>query len=354
MKLAFVCSNYGSIQDGIGHYCSKIVEKVKEIYPAFSVEVFTGNTLGSGKTSLVISLAMTAALFRTAFSVISRRINCVIVEYPFYEWNPIVLIAIWFNKIALLIYGGKLIISLHEYKRANFLRQCMIRHILSISDIILATEPQDIAGLVHHNKIIHQRYIPSNIEPVVRSFEHSVKPNSFCYFGLISKTKAFEEMLEGWKSFNSKGMYELHVCTSSDYAYLIEDMMKYNVSVHLRCNERAVSDILSRCDFGILPIMPFVSTNNATLKAILLHGCIPIGKIDPECDDFTKLFIKMESYHPDEFARAIAKAVSLPSKVKEDLRVQGTCYAKKFTIEKTCRDIIENISEVCYEDSASK
>jgi len=354
MKLAFVCSNYGSIQDGIGHYCSKIVEKVKEIYPAFTVEVFTGNTLGSGKTSLVISLAMTAALFRTAFSVISGRTNCVIVEYPFYEWNPIVLIAIWFNKAALWIGSGKLIISLHEYKRANFLRQYMIRHIVSISDIIFATEPQDIAGLVNPKKIVYQRFIPSNIEPVVRSFEHDFKPNSFCYFGLISKTKAFEEMLEGWKKFNSQRIYELHVCTSSDYVYLIEDMMKYNVSVHLRCDEIAVSDILSRCDFGILPIMPFVSTNNATLKAILLHGCIPIGKIDPECDDFAKLFIEMESYHPDEFALAIAKAVSLPLQVKEELRAQGAAYAKKFTIEKTCREIIGNISEVYYENSASK
>jgi len=354
MKLAFVCSNYGSIQDGIGHYCSKIVAKVKEIYPAFTVEVFTGNTVGRGKTSLIISLAMTAALFRTGISVISGRTNCVIIEYPFYEWNPIVLIAIWFNKVALWLCSGKLIISLHEYKRANFLRQCMIRHIVSISDIIFATEPQDIAGLVHHKKIVYQRYIPSNIEPVVRSFKQRFKPNSFCYFGLISKTKAFEEMLKGWKKFNSKGLCELHVCTSSDYVYLIEDMIKYNVSVHLKCDEREVSDILSMCDFGILPIIPFVSTNNATLKAMLLHGCIPIGKIDPRCDDFAKLFIEMESYHPDEFALAITKAVSLPHQVKKDLRVQGTAYAKNFTIEKTCREIIENISEVCYENSASK
>ncbi|GMB01654.1 glycosyltransferase [Pelosinus sp. IPA-1] len=354
MKLAFVCSNYGSIQDGIGHYCSKIVEKINEIYPAYTVKVFTGNTLGSGKTSLVISLAMTVALFRSACSVIYGRTNCVIVEYPFYEWNPMILLAIWFNKVALWISRGKLIISLHEYKRANFLRQYMIRHILAISDIIFATEPQDIAGLIHCKKIIYQRYIPSNIEPNVRSFEHRFKPNSFCYFGLISKTKAFEEMLEGWKTFNRKGIYELHICTSSDYVYLIDDMMKYNISVHLRCNEREVSEILSMCDFGILPIMPCVSTNNATLKAILVHGCIPIGKIDPECDEFEKLFIKMESYHPSAFAVAIDKAVSLTLQVKEDLRAQGTFYARNFTIEKTCREIIENISEVRYENSASK
>jgi glycosyltransferase involved in cell wall biosynthesis len=353
MKLAFVCSNYGSIQDGIGHYCSKIVEKVKEIYPAFTVEVFTGNTVGHGKTSLVISLAMTAALFRTALSVISRHTNCVIVEYPFYEWNPMVLLAIWFNKVALWLCNGKLIISLHEYKRANFLRQCMIRHILSISDIIFATEPQDIVDLIH-KKIVYQRYIPSNIEPMVGSSKHSSKPNSFCYFGLISKSKAFDEMLEGWKKFNAKGIYELHVCTSSDYGYRIEDMIQYNVSMHLSCNERAVSEILSMCDFGILPIRPFVSTSNATLKALLLHGCIPIGKIDPVCDEFANLFITIESYHPDAFARAIDKAVSLPLQAKEALRTQGTAYARKFTIEKTCREIVGNISEVYYENSASK
>ena len=117
-----------------------------------------------------------------------------------------------------------------------------------------------------------QRPIPSNIRV---SDEIDKDENSFCYFGLINKSKSFKEMIDAWKEFNINKQYKLNIYTSSKLD--TKDFDKYGINYFYNLCDEDLSKELWKNKFAILPIKPNVASNNASFKAVLQHKCIPIG-----------------------------------------------------------------------------
>ena len=137
-KLYFVCTNFDSSKDGIGHYTAKIVKEIKENY-FLEVYVFTNNTYYLNYFKLFFSLKMSLQLIK-AFGIIKKNRadkNYIFLEYPFVEYNPLIFIILFILKLQKKS-SDKIILSLHEYSRTKKIRKNFInkmnRKLLEIND----------------------------------------------------------------------------------------------------------------------------------------------------------------------------------------------------------------------------
>lgn len=342
MRMISICSNYGSTKDGIGHYTRNIVTHINSEYENVNIKVYSGETSNLSKRGLFTSYRMSLNILKLGKDIIENNVDIVLIEYPFHEWNPLIVVAFYFIKLLSIIYHKKIILSLHEYERTSIFRKFIIRKLIRISDAILVTNPLEIKKIVKNKSKIFTRRIPSNIE-LLGDYGSQLINNRFCFFGLISSSKAFKEMMESWKLFNKNNEYELHICTSSDLKYNSE-YEKIGVILHQNYPDAEVSEILKTCDFMILPIKPYVDNKNGTLKAALLHGCIPIGKVSYGDKTLEDIFVKMNDYNISEFYEAYNKAICL--KNKDLKREECRKYSEKYTIKSICKKMISDINSV--------
>ena len=110
IRLAVICCNYGSIQDGIGHYTKKIISNILENEESIDIEIFTGNTVGMSRKELVYSSQMSKALYRMFCRLVKDEFNYVLLEYPFHEWNPLILILLALIKVVIVFKKVKFIL----------------------------------------------------------------------------------------------------------------------------------------------------------------------------------------------------------------------------------------------------
>lgn len=339
MKIISICSNYGSIKDGIGHYTENVVDYINSEFINIDIKVYSGKTYDLSKFRLATSTRMSFNLLKLVKDIIRGDVDIILIEYPFHEWNPLFLMAVYIVKLLSIIYNKKIVLSLHEYKRTSFLRRFFIKRLIKVSDDILATNPKEIEKFVRKKSRLFKRRIPSNIKTKIKSLNKTV--NRFCFFGLISSSKAYYEMIEGWKLFNENNNYELHICTSSEILNA-DQLKKFGIIIHRNYPDELVSQVLKTCDFMVLPIRPYVDNKNGTLKAALQHGCIPIGKINCENKELEKLFVQMNNYSVLEFNKTYTKAVNLDE--RDLIREECIEYSKTYSIESICEKIISDIS----------
>jgi len=83
--------------------------------------------------------------------------------------------------------------------------------------------------------------------------------------------------------------------------------------VHHAPPDEQVAEILAHNTFLVLPIRPSVGPQNGTLKAGLLNGLIPIGVPSLELSDIQPLFLNMNDYCPESFAKAFLEARTAPA-----------------------------------------
>ena len=328
MKLDFICCNFGSHKDGIGHYSKKIYDTFLQNYNQIDLAIYTEYTYDFNKMHLFFSFKMTKTILKYIIKNFNKKRDYLIIEYPFNEWNPFLLITFLLLRFFCSIKGITFILSLHEYSRLHFFRRIFIRVLLLVSNIILVTDINEFCEIKINTKKIFERDIPSNIIPSDISSCYNKKNNLFSYFGLITNSKAFNEMLEGWLSFNKENKYELYICTSSKLELLNPNLNGVKIFYDLDDNE--VSNILSKSQFSIIPVKPYVSNRNGTLKAALMHGSIPICKIDNNQDtDYRDIFIDMDDYEPNEFIKAYSKAISLSFEEKNELKSKAIKVGEK-------------------------
>ena len=270
--------------------------------------------------------------------VSSEKPDAVIVEYPFNEFNPIILID--FNNLhrECKKSNAKLVLSMHEYDRVKFLRKKVIESFLKNSDLVFVSEPHYLMTLKPFNSNIYLRTIPNHI--VSRQKVMNKDSKRFAYFGMINKAKAFDEMIEAWKNFNISGEYSLEVVTVSEVQ--IKDVEKYGIHCHIGETDNRVAEILSEVAFSVLPIKPFIAYNNSSMVSCAQCGCIVIGKAS---DIVSKegFVVEPDDYSPESIEKALKKAVCLDPACIEAMRTRAVSFGSYFTIESTVSQMLERL-----------
>lgn len=295
----FVCTNYGSNKDGIGHYTQKIVDELKN--NSFNVKVYSSITYDLSKKQLVFSLRMSKELLRLKKNLHKNsNENFIIIEYPFVEYNPLFLVILFFIKIQ-KSSKTKIVISLHEYSRTKLLRKTFIKSLVPLSDVILCTKDEDIKPFVNKKIIFKKRIIPANIEPKSRKKRETPTQLNVCFFGIINfETKEIKNMLKGWELFlnnSSKKNITFHFITSTYNKNIDENKsLKY----HYNLEDNLVSNLLHKMQFMLLPLKPKISLNNGSLSVSCVHECVPVGVFDDEYFD-ENFGVRMKCYSEEEF-----------------------------------------------------
>lgn len=295
MRVAVISNNYGETYDGIGAFS-------KVIYSLFSektaVEVFSAKCRESEpKLKRITTFGMSRSMLNCV-----KRINefdAIVLEYPFVEWNPLVVTIYKMMAHKARISNIKLYLSVHEYSRVNKLRRLVIRTMVKHSDFVFVSNEEIKKELLPYNSEIGIRGIPTNIygEATRKSIDSL---NKYVFFGLINGTKAFEEMLNGWDKFNKNKKNTLYVLSSSDMA----DVDKhYGITYIKNADNETAFEYMDNSMFAVLPIKPMIDEKNATFKTGAIAGCICIGKY---CNAYSEeeFIIKMNDYTVDDFYEA--------------------------------------------------
>lgn len=299
-------------------------------YNDLEIDLINRNTFHLKGLKKITSLEMTGEILNYIKNNKNQKDEKVdfIVEYPFMDWNPITLLALIYLKKS--FKNSKIILSIHEYYRVNILRRKAVDLLISIAHGYIVTD-SNLYEKINGEKIL--RSIPSNIlkEKSVEEIKRDSK--SYCYFGLINKSKAFNEMIEAWKIFNKDKSYNLNIYTASEID--IENLEKYNIKVIKGLNNRELSIELQKNSFMILPIIPNIDSNNGTLKAAVEHGCIPIGIFSNNMEPLG-VNISSQSYSIENIKEALENSLIL-NKKEENLKLEN--YSESFSFQKNARDI---------------
>lgn len=298
-KIAFICANYGSTKDGIGHYTKRLVETIRK--ENIHISIYSGKTYNSTRKKL-----FSFSMFNAIWNVSPKDFDSIFIEYPFPEYNPLILIPIIKLKVLSSIHQTKTILSIHEYNRANKFRKSFVNLLLLLFKTCLVTDEQTRQSINSNKKEILIREIPSNIDIPKQSVLNK-QMNSFVYFGLINKSKAFNEMLKAWYQFNQKNQYHLSIITSSDTSHIDTSN---NITIVKDAEDKEVARILLESQYAILPILPNININNATFMAAIKGNCIPIGMFSENIQN-RDTFINCKSYSPDDITSALIFAVNM-------------------------------------------
>ena len=341
MKIVIICTNYSSNQDGIGHYAynlSKELGKINEI----EVEIISGNTEKFDKISKIKSKVMIESINNF---VKNNRSNIdtntyFLIEYPFLEWNPLVLSSLLKLRRLCKNNRSKVIISIHEYKRVARLRKVFTDILISISDYIMVSDIETYKILKKKSKPILIRDIPSNI-PITEKKEK--EKNLFCYFGLINKSKCFNEMINAWKLFNKDGKYKLNIYSSTDIE--INEMEKFNIRYFKNLEDEELSKELWKCKYCVLPIKPGIDLNNGSLKAVAQHECLPIGIFSNESLSDIGINIEDNFYTEENIAVALGKPINLSDKQYKFKVDKLAKFGNKYSFKNNAQVIINFITQ---------
>ena len=328
----FVCTNFGGYNDGIGHFTSKIVNKLRNDND-FKIYTYYKKTSHLTTLQLFLSLGMTKQLLVVIKKIYnSRKKNFVILEYPFVEYNPIIFLPLLFLKL-LKNRESKIVISLHEYSRTKKLRKLFIKILVLFGDVILYTREEDIISFRKLKKSFKKRIIPPNIEPKNKRVEVLKKDIiKICFFGIINfETKEINNMLESWETYikrNEKSKI-LFYFISSSFDKTIQKNKNLNYCYNF--TDKEVSNLLLKTTYIILPLKPKISINNGSLSVGCIHGCIPIGTFDNKY--FNSNFgIAMKNYSKEEFIRIYNLIDNLDEKFEINKRDLAINYGSKNTI----------------------
>ena len=334
-----ICNNAGLKIDGIGDYTSNLHNAIASRVGDDNVNLFSGDSGHKGRFEQLTSLVMTKVLLSLYKKI--KEGDTVIIEYPFAECNILVLLILKLIKKRLVKRNGHILLSLHEYFRTNAIRRFLTRRIVSCVDGVFVTDTATKAWVAgkYIDKPTYIRTIPSNI--FCEGKESVPKDKKlFVFFGLISKTKAFDEMIQAWKLFNKDKNCRLLILTSSQCDLSLEEC---GVLVIRGAEKDSIADYLASAGFCVLPIIPCVSSNNATYKSAIGYNCIPIGVFGEEVGDLSA-YIDIRDNTVEELQKGLERAYSLND---EERRHYYSTLDKrpKPTFEVTAKEYLDVINK---------
>ncbi|WP_299393639.1 hypothetical protein [uncultured Gelidibacter sp.] len=336
----FVCTNYGSSKDGIGHFTSKIVKALRKT-SALKITRYSAETHHLSKLQLFFSMRMTSELLRLKRALQNNSDeNYIILEYPFVEYNPLFLVVLYSIK-SKKKRKPIIVISLHEYSRTKLFRKLFIKLLIPISDIVLYTKEEDVKPFLNSKTIFKKRIIPANIEP---SHRKTITPSTsvhICFFGIINfQTKEITPMIQAWEQYlekNGDNRIVFHFITSSLHPDIKENKsLKY----HFDLDDDEVSTLLHDMHCMILPLKPNISTNNGSLAVCCRHECLPVSVFDTRYfkDDFG---LRMKNYSVAEFVTVYETINSLDFETLTSMSELAYQYGKEMSIQNSAKAYLE-------------
>ena len=315
-----ICNNANTKKDGIGDYSYNLYQSFLRVEDC-EVCIHSANSGTKGIIDKLVSMKM-SRLFKQVSNQIRPK-DIVIIEYPFKECNVLIVRSLKKLRDIVSRQRGYLLLSLHEYERVNFFRKYIIKQFITSSDMVLVTDKRTktIIGQ-EYDKPVLLRTIPSNIQE--NPLKGIVKDRRvYIYFGLITKAKAINSMLQAWRKFNVDNQNTLYFLTSSSFT---NDYERYGVKFLANLEKKDVVRYFCMAGFCVLPIIPCVSAINASYKTAILYGCVPIGHFDEEVsqkqfcinvdgnsvDDFLRGYYVSQDLSDSEYKRKISIMESMP------------------------------------------
>ena len=335
--IVWVAANFDEPGDGVGTYAARLVDAVRPVLPEWRIEVATARTTDLGRGRRFVSGRMAGCLLAVARRAAAGGLGAVVVEYPFLEQSPAIIPAMRALRRACSTAGTELVLSLHEYRRVGRLRQWSIRYLVGIADKILTTDEVTASTLSPWTRSrVWIREIPSNI-PRATATAVPRDPCGFCYFGVVNRSKAVSEMLEGWRTVWRPGM-SIHFLTASSV-----DVRAPGLVLHQGLPDSSVARVLVENSFQVLPILPVVETNSCSLKAGLLNGLIPIGRPGGTLGGLASSFVRVEAYTPECFAGAFRAAVDLSLNEREEVRTRLLAGSECWTAAHCAGQVVRSL-----------
>lgn len=334
MKLAIISNNYGKAHDGIGAYSKAIASNFSENIESI---IFTASCEATDITwKKIFNFGMTKNIFNVAKQITQNKIDIVLIEYPFVEWNPFIIMAFKYLSKCAKKQNIKIVVSIHEFQRVNILRKLVVKKIANIANELIVSNSEMGEAIIRNNQKYTIRPIPSNIDK--QHNVHELK-RDYVFFGLVNKSKAFDGLLEAWKLFSDETNRQLHIISGTN----LQDIeLKYNnIKYYYKATDQDVSRIMSNAAFSIVPIIPMVDMKNTTFKTSCLMGCISVGLF---CDEYKKheFVYHMPNYQIETFLDVFTQLEKLDQSKIEELSIKAEIFYSTFSIQSVAR-LVENI-----------
>lgn len=342
MKIAHIVNNFGKTYDGIGAYAKVMYDNL----PKGVEEVVYSAECRENKNKLkyIFNFGMTKEIFRCVKNFSADNADAFLIEYPFKEWNPLILAPIYFLSKKCKKNKIPFIVSLHEYGRTHRLRKIMCRQLCKVADHVFTTTDDIKNDISKFSKNVSLRNPPSNIwnDEIMKQ---NIKKNydSFAFFGLVNSAKAFSEMMSAWDIINAERKYQLYILSGS----FLENIENQHVGVTYIYNAESdtVLKTLHQCAYCFIPIKPEIDSKNASFKTASVAGCMCIGKF---CDQMSSLpfVVQMNDYQVSDFVTAVE---NLSEFTHDDIDKKTSLsyeYGKQFCPSEAFGEIINTISEI--------
>lgn len=341
MKIASVSNNYGKQYDGVGAFA-----KVQnENYPddVICINYTADCTFEASKLQRIFMPGMTFAINRLIKDFHKENFDVVMVEYPFVEWNPLIILSLLIVRNIAKKRRCKLVLSLHEYIRVNALRKLVIKIMCKLSDIVFVSNEEMKSAVSEFSNQVCIRPIPTNLynqEAMTLDIVQSTQ--NYVFFGLVNKVKAFYEMLDAWDIYNKDGKKTLYILTASQ----LSDIENKHIGVKYlyKQDDYTIIKILRSCVGCIVPIKPLVDNKNATFKTSCISGCISIGKF---CDEYKELpfVINMPDYNINSFLCAFEQLDGIGEDDRIEKSKKAIEFGQKFVPKQEANSVYEQLCD---------
>jgi glycosyltransferase involved in cell wall biosynthesis len=338
IKIASISNNYGKTFDGVGDFA-----RVQNInYPKdINATVYSAEcTYEASTLKRFFSIGMIQAIYKVIRDLKYSDYDVVMVEYPFVEWNPMILIPLTMLSKRIK-KRGFFVLSLHEYNRVNYLRKKVIEKICKLSDLVFVSDENIEEAVKQYCKRTKIRQIPTNLYND-RAIHENIekKENIYVYFGLVNSSKAFDEMLEAWDIFNREGDKKLYILSGTP----LGDIERKHKGIEYIYNgsDYEIITKMREAQVCFLPVKPYVDSKNTTFKTASISGCICVGAF---CDEYKKLdyVVNIENYNPKSIISALEKISNL-SECEILKRIESAIeFGKKYTPQNTSEVVANEI-----------
>ena len=344
LNLAAVVNNFGEFFDGVGAYGAVQAENFPEWIHVSAYSATCKNDVASWKR--FTCLGMTCEIMRVLKDLKKKRYDVVLTEYPFVEWNPLIVLAWWALSRKARKTGCKMVISLHEYDRVNGIRKTVIRMLSKTADMLFVSNEEMLQSISIFHSCAAIRSIPTNIydqsvmeETIERDY------NAYVYFGLINKAKAFDEMLEGWDRFNSDLTKKLYVISSSKIS--TPESQHKNVQYIQHAPDEDIIRIMRKCAYCVVPVRPYVDMKNTTFKTGCIAGCISVGCFSEE---YKKLpfVIPMREYDVDDFLKAFERSAGMTVEETRKMSEDAVAFGKQYMPGAVANVVAAELGKLVY------
>lgn len=333
------CSTEGNT-DGIGKHARIVCEEFNR-RKNVTAKLVSGSTTGFSKIQMITSHEMCQAFKDTERIIEATKCNFVIVEYPFSEYNPMIIPAYEHLKIVCHRNNCQLGLSMHEFDRVNRLRRMVVRNFVENADFVYVSDPHYLDKLKNLNSNLYLRTIPNHI-PVMDRVKDIKTKNNYVYFGLINRTKAFEEMVKAWDEFNKKRVFTLYVVTATNIDF--KENEHNNIRVYNGLNNEDAAEIMWDSMFSIIPVNPEIGFNNSSFVSTIQCGCIPVGHFSTVLQR-RPFVVNTESYDVEPFCDALIKTSKMDDKMLLVNSKEANEFGRQFTLKATVDMMLKAMEE---------